>query len=83
MARHPYIYLITRNSYIYYPLYLIKLLINLTNNIVKVIRQVEVLSLTIRMPGIYIAYINKTTNFYIGQFILSPQYYILYGKYRT
>ena len=68
---------------IYYPLYLIKLLINLTNNIVKVIKQVDVLSLTICMLRIYIVYINKTTYYSIGRFILLPQYYILYKKYRT
>jgi hypothetical protein len=55
-----------RNSYIYYLLYLIKLLINLTNNIVKAIRQVEVLSLTIYMPRIYRAYTNKITYYSIG-----------------
>jgi len=83
MARYPYICLITRNSYIYYPLYLIKLLIDLTNNIVKAIRQVEVLSLTTYMPRIYTVYANKTTYYGIGRFILSPQYYTLCKKYRA
>jgi hypothetical protein len=83
MARYPYIYLITRNSYIYYPLYPIKLLINLANNIVKAIKQVDILSLTIHILRIYSVYANKTTYYSIGRFILSPQYYILYRKYRT
>ena len=43
----------------------------------------DVLSLTIRIPRIYIVYINKTTYYSIGQFILLPQYYTLYKKYRT
>jgi len=72
MARYPYICLITRNSYIYYPLYLIKLPVNLANNIVKAIKQVDVLSLTIRMLRICIVYINETTYYSIGRFILSP-----------
>ena len=42
----------------------------------------EVLSLTIYMPRIYIAYINKTTYNGIGRFILLPQYYTLYKKCR-
>jgi len=83
MAQYPYIYLITRNSYIYYPLYPIKLPIDLANNIVEAIKQVDVLSLTIRIFCIYIVYANKTTYYVIGRFILSPQYYILYRKYKT
>jgi len=71
MARYPYICLITQNSYIYYPLYPTKLPIDLANNVVKVIRQVEVLSLTIYMPYICIVYANKTTYYGIGRFILS------------
>ena len=82
MAQYPYIYLIARNSYIYYPLYPTKLPINLANNIVKAIKQGEVLSLTTRMPYICPVYANKTTYYYAGQFILSPQYYILCRKYR-
>ena len=38
IAQYPYICLITRNSHIHYLLYPTKLLINLTNNIVKAIR---------------------------------------------
>ena len=66
MARYPYICLITWNSYIYYLLYLIKLPIDLANDVVEAIRQVEVLSLTIYMPCISIVYVNKTTYYYIG-----------------
>ena len=83
IARYPYICLIIRNSYIHYPLYLIKLPVNLANNIVKAIKQVDVLSLTTRMLYIYIVYANKTTYHSIGRFILSPQYYILCKKYGT
>jgi len=83
IARYPYICLITRNSYTHYLLYLIKLPINLANNVVKVIRQVEVLSLTTRMPRICTVYANKTTYYSIGRFILSPQYYTLCKKYRA
>jgi len=83
IARYPYICLITRNSYIYYPLYLTKLPIDLANNVVKVIRQVEVLSLTTRIPHICTVYANKTTYYSIGRFILSPQYYTLCKKYRA
>jgi len=83
MARYPYICLITRNSYAYYPSYLIKLPIDLANNIVKAIRQVEVLSLTTYILRICIVYTNKSTYYSIGRFILSPQYYSLYRKYRT
>jgi len=83
MAWYPYICLITRNSYIYHLLYLIKLLVDLANNIVKAIKQVDVLSLTTRMLRICIVYTNETTYHFIGRFILSPQYYILCKKYRT
>jgi len=83
IAWYPYICLITRNSYIYYPPYPTKLPIDLANNIVKVIRQVEVLSLTIYIPHICTVYANKTTYYGIGRFILSPQYYTLCKKYRA
>jgi hypothetical protein len=35
------------------------------------------------MPCIYTVYANKTTYYSIGRFILSPQYYTLYKKYRA
>ena len=72
-----------QNLYTHHPLYLIELPINLANNIVKVIKQVEVLSLTIYMSYICKAYVNKATYYYIGQFILLPQYNILCKKYRV
>jgi len=43
----------------------------------------EVLSLTIYMPRIYIVYIKKITYYSIGRFILLLEYYTLYRKYRT
>ena len=81
MARYSYICLIIRNSYTHHPLYLIKLPIDFANNVAEVIRQVEVLSLTTCMPHICIVYANKATYYYIGQFILLPQYKILCKKY--
>jgi len=35
------------------------------------------------MPHICTVYTNKTTYYSIGRFILSPQYYTLYKKYRA
>ena len=71
------------NLYIHHPLYLTKLPIDLANDVVEVIKQVEVLSLTIYMPYICTAYANKATYYYIGRFILLLQYNILYKKYRA
>jgi len=81
MARYPYICLITRNSHTHHPPYPTKLPIDLANDVVEAIRQVEVLSLTTRMPRICIAYANEITYYSIGRFILSPEYYTLYRKY--
>jgi hypothetical protein len=81
MARYPYICLITRNSHTHHPPYPTKLPIDLANDVVEAIRQVEVLNLTTRMPHICIAYANEATYYYIGRFILSPQYKILCKKY--
>ena len=83
MARYPYICLITRNSHTHHPPYPTKLPIDLANDVVEAIRQVDVLSLTTHMPHICITYAKETTYYYIGQFILSPQYYGLYRKYGT
>ena len=81
MTQYPYICLITQNSHTHYPLYPIKLPIDLANDVVEAIKQVEVLNLTTCMPHIYIAYASKTTHCYIGQFILSPQYNIVCKKH--
>src|SRR6266700_411376 len=81
MARYPYICLITRNSHTHHPPYPIKLPIDLANDVVKAMRQIEVLNLTTHMPRIYIAYASEATYRSLGRFILSPQYNILYRKY--